>query len=174
MNDNGAAAVAVAKEKATHQTVREIVMANGVRVVVTPVAATLIDEVTSRVKRPRPPLVHMEDKGRDEPNFSDPDYLDALEQSNRDRSNAGMDALILFGVDLPDGLPEDDKWVSKLKLMEKMGKLDLAAFDLDDEIEREFLYKRYVLADKELIDAISAVSGLSEEEIKEAEESFRS
>lgn len=166
------AAVAVAKEK--RLTPGEIVtLSTGVRVKVKPVTATLIDQVQARIQDPEPPMFYIEEKGTSEPNYSDPRYIRALERSNTDRVVAAMDALSLFGVELVDGLPENDDWIKKLRLMEKIGALDLSDLDLNEPIDAEFAYKRYIAISAEDIAMISGVSGLSEGDVAAAEAIFR-
>ena len=151
-----------------------ITLATGDKVRLLPVSASLIDEVTSRVKEPEVPMWDNPDKGRPEPNPSDPNYLAELEDASRKRGVAGMDAMIMFGVDLVDGLPDDDMWFKKLRLMERKGALDLSSYDLDDEIDKEFLYKRYIAVDVDTLGEIAKISGISSEDVATAEKSFPS
>ena len=83
-------------------------------------------------------------KDRDEPNPVDPDYLRELEKYQQETTRVTFDVFALFGIELVDGMPEDDSWLSKLKLNARLGHLDLSTFDLEDEVDREFLFKRYV------------------------------
>lgn len=146
----------------------------GVRVRLRPVSASLIDDVTSRIPEPDVPMWHNKDKDRDEPNPSDPGYLIALEQMNRKRGIVAMDAMVMFGAELVDGLPASDEWLRKLKWMERHNMIDLSGYDLDDELDREFVYKRYVAVTPDLLAKISEVSGISSQEVERAEKSFPS
>lgn len=165
-------AVSVAKNMNGRSSTLEIVLPTGDRAILKPVTASLIDAVTSKIENPRPPMWHNEDKGIDEPNPNHPDYLQALEDVGRKRGIAAMDAMVMFGVDLPDGLPADETWVNKLRFMEKHGQLDLEGYDLDDLLDREFLYKRYVAVDTSIIEKISELSGISAADVTAAEDSF--
>lgn len=147
---------------------------NGVRVKFVPVSATLIDEVTNRVQEPKIPMFFDEEKNRSFPNESDPDYIAAVKDAERLRGVAAMDAMILFGLDLIDGVPEPNGWLPKLKQMERRGYLDLSGFDLSDPLDMEFLYKRYILADANLMLRVSEVSGISGTDVANAERSFQS
>jgi len=153
---------------------------NGVKVRINPVGAALISDVTSKIKDPEVPLWPNADKPdregnpRMEPNPDDPHYAVLLEEANQQRAIAMIDTMVMFGLELVDGIPNDDEWVKKLKFMEKRGMLDISAYDLDDPFDREFLYKRYVLVDNNVIGMITEASGLSTEDVKRAEESFRS
>lgn len=145
----------------------------GIRVRLVPVSATLIDEVVSRVKDPDVPMWMNPDKNREEPNPSDPNYLKELAEADRKRGVAAMDAMVMFGVELIDGVPEDKKWLSKLRLMEKRGQIDLDLFDVNDPIDLEFLYKRFIVVDAGLLSAIGRLSGVQGEEVARAEASFQ-
>lgn len=165
-------AIEAAREINSRQHPTYVDTAYGVRLQLVPVSASLIDDVTSRVPDPEIPVWYNEKKERDEPNESDPNYLREMEEAGRLRGIAAMDAMIMFGVELPDGLPQEDKWLRKLKFMEKRGLLDLNDYDLDDTEEREFLFKRLVAVSGNLITKISELSGISGEEVERAKESF--
>lgn len=150
-----------------------ITLAQGVRVRLLPVSGALTDDVRARIKYPRVPTVHNESKGRDEENPLDPDYLDAMRETNARRGTAYWDALVTFGIELVDGLPADDTWLRKLQLMVRHGMLDLGGYDLDDPLDKEFLYKRYVIASVPLIKLITETAMVSPELISAAEEGFR-
>jgi len=77
-----------------------------------------------------------------------------------------MDAMIMFGFELVDGVPEGDGWIKQLKL------LSIDVSDSDDEVEREFLYKKFVVVTPEDLKLVTDISGLSAEAIREAEASF--
>ena len=147
---------------------------NGVRVKVFPVSATLIDEVVSRVEDPEVPIFHNPDKDRDEPNPNDPQYLKALAKADKQRGIAAMDAMVMFGVQVVDGIPAPETWLTKLQMMDRMKRLDLSVYDLTNEIDVEFLYKRYILADAELLDIVGKESGMIAEDVERAERSFPS
>jgi len=148
------------------------VLSTGIRARIVPVAASLIDEAVARIRDPQVPVSYNEKKGRDEENPLDPDYCDAVKDAQRKRVRAGLDVMIMFGVELTDGVPEDNEWVKRLQLMEKMGYLDLGKFDFDDPIEREFLYKSFIaVASADLI-RLGVLSGISRTEVAEAAANF--
>lgn len=141
-------------------------LSSDVRVKVHPVTAALIDQVTARIKDPEPPIWHDDDRDRDVPNYSDPIYVKKLADAERERGIAAMDALVMFGFELVDGLPEDSVWVRKLRLLG-------IEVDLDDELALEFAYKKYVAVAPEEMSLVTEMSGISPEELKAAEDSFR-
>jgi hypothetical protein len=172
MSNNKKAALDVAKERSDGTEVT-VALPYGVQGTIVPVPPQLVDEVTNRIKDPDIPMWTNEDKGRDEPNPSDPDYLRELEEANRARGIAAIDTMALFGIDI-EALPPDDAWLKKLQYMQKRGLIDLSDYDLEDEQEREFVFKRFIAVNNPILKKIMAVSGISEEEVAAAEGSFRS
>lgn len=167
-------AVDVAKEMASQDdSSQTIALKTGVRVRLVPVSTALIDEVTSRIKDPDVPVWHNEAKGRDEPNPNDPKYLSDLVDANRRRGIAVYDAMVMFGVELVDGVPDDDGWLTKLRYLERRGQIDLSTYDLDDPFDKEFVYKRYVAVDNETLARLGRMSAFTQEEVTQAEAPFR-
>ena len=160
-------AVLVAEKKAGRREQQISRLSTGVSAVLSPVSASLIDEVTAKVKDPKVPTWHNEEKGRDEPNPGDPDYIEALSDAERERGKAAMDALVMFGVDLVDGVPEDDEWLVKLQFLGVVENRELST------MEREFVYKKYVAVSAADIGRITELSGISSEELQEAEATFQ-
>lgn len=169
------AAVDVAKEIArTNHTEHIRTLPSGVQVRITPVSTALLDEVTSRIKDPDVPMWRNDAKGRDEPNPDDPKYIAQLADQNRKRGIAIMDAMVMFGVELIDGLPSDNTWLTKLQFMAKRGYVNLEGYDLNDDLDLEFLFKRFVAVDTETLAAIGELSALTQEDVERAEDAFKS
>lgn len=160
-------AVDTAKENHNAQNDYQV-NADGVQYRLRAVAPALMDAVTSKIELPAVPVWHNPEMDRDEPNPNHPDYMKALDETNRKRGIATYDALVMFGIELPEGLPEDRTWLKKLKFMEKHGQLSLEGYDLDDEFDLEFLYKRYVLATGDMVDTIGQLSALTANDVKRA------
>ena len=169
-------ALDVAKEvlQGNQDTTEDILLPSGVQIKILPVSATLLDEMSSRVVDPEPPMVYIEAKDREEPNPSDPEYIKQLEENERKRNVAAFDIMAMFGIELVGGLPSDDSWIKKLKMMERMGHIDLSSYNLDDELDIEFMYKRYIVLSAKLLSKIGSASGLSAEEVARAEDTFQS
>lgn len=163
-------AVDVAHE---HDRGEGLTLSTGVRARIVPVAASLIEEVTRRIKDPDVPIWHDPERDKDIPNPDHPDYLRDLAEATRKRGQAAMEAMILFGVELIDGLPEDDGWLQRLRFLQKRELLDLSEYDLDDPLDLEFVYKRYVAVGSNDFVRIGRESGLSEDGIRTAGETFR-
>jgi len=152
-------------------------LSTGVWALLQPVTAAIISEAQSEIKDPKPPMVWIEEKEREEENPNDPSYVKALEKADEQRVLAAMDAMIMMGIDLCDEdgnlvEVEDGPWLKKLRLMAKRGMINLGDYDLDDEVERDFLYKRYIAVGVQDIALISSASGLTEEDIAKAERTF--
>jgi hypothetical protein len=166
------AVLEVAKMIASHKEA-VITLSGNVRAKLIGVPATLIDEVSSRIQDPEVPMWHNPDKDRDEPNPSDPGYIKGLSDAARQRGLAAIDAMCMFGVELIDPVPDKGVWLKKLQYLEKRGNLDLSSYNLEDPMDIEYLWKRFIAVDATVIQAITKLSGISQEEIAEAERSFR-
>lgn len=150
----------------------EVVLSTGIRVKLCPVSSSLVEELKSSVKMPDVPTVYIEAKDREEENPNDPRYIEAVNEANRERADAVFDALVLFGVELLDGLPENTTWLKKLRLLERQGSMDLSGYDLDDEFDLEFLYKRYVAVAGADLSLISGLHGFRPLEVAKARAMF--
>jgi hypothetical protein len=144
------------------------VLSTGYRAKIIPVSASLIDQVTAQIKDPPVPMWANESKGIDEPNPNDPAYIEALEDAGRKRGMAAMDAIIMFGVDLLDPIPEGHTWIRKLQILGIAPEMDE-----NDEIEREFNFKKFVAVAAEDVSLVAQKSGISGEDIEEAERTFQ-
>ena len=167
------AALAVAKRQQDEEGDDIRILETGVRVRLRPVAAFLISDATALIPDPDVPTWHNHDKERDEPNPNDPAYLKGLAEARHRRVQAANDTLVMFGVELLDGLPEDESWLKQLCWLEKRGKLDLSSYDLDDELDKEFLFKRYIALTSKDFQRIGRLTHLTTEDITDAEASFR-
>jgi hypothetical protein len=165
--------IAAAKERG--QSPDEIVfLSTGVRARIKAVSASLLDDVTARIVDPEIPLEPNPDKNdRLEPNPYNAQYKKDMDQANRERGIAALDAMIMFGIELVDPIPDNSEWMPKLRFLEKRGHLNLNGVDLDDPIEREFTYKRLIAVGNEDLKLIGRSGGLSEEEVKRVENSFQ-
>jgi hypothetical protein len=149
-----------------------VTLSTGVRVRLKAVSSTLVEEIKAAVPMPEVPKVWIADKEREEENPNDPRYVEAVERAMMARADATLDALILFGVELLDGLPEDDGWVQNLKMLERLGHLDLGRFDLKDEFDRTFCYKRYVAVAGADLRLVGSLHGLNPVEVARAHATF--
>jgi len=169
--DKKSPALEVAKEQDEQD--GSTVLSTGVRARMMPVAASLISEVASRVKDPPVPMCYIEEKDREEPNPDDPEYRRQLAEATAKRGTVSLETMVMFGVELIDGVPEDDAWLKRLRFLEKRGDLDLSGYDLEDPMELEFIYKLYIAVGSNDIIEIAKMSGISPEEVEQAAESFQ-
>jgi hypothetical protein len=137
------------------------------------IPVAIISDVTNRIPEPIIPVWHNPEYDRDEQNPNDPAYIRAKEEVDRKRGEAMIDATVMFGIELPEGVPPTEKWLPKLKFMEKRGQIDLASYDLGDQLELEFVFKRYVIANIALINYIQNMSSVTPEDIGRAGRPFR-
>ena len=149
-----------------------VTLSTGVVVRLHPVSSSLVEEMKAAIEMPKVPVVYIEEKEREEENPNDPRYIEAVEEVNRKRADAIFDALCTFGVELVDGLPEDGLWIKKLKLLERRGALDLSGFNLEDEFDLEFLYKRYVAVAGTDLQLIGGLHGFRPMEVARARAMF--
>jgi hypothetical protein len=147
-------------------------LSTGVVVRLKPVSSSLVEEMKSAIKMPAVPVVWIEEKEREEENPNDPRYIEAVEECNRKRADAVFDALCMFGVDLVEELPEDDSWLKKLRMLERRKVLDLSGFNLKDDFDLEFLYKRYVAVAGADMELISGLHGFRPLEVARARAMF--
>lgn len=147
-------------------------LSTGVRVQLHPVSSALVEELRLAIPMPKVPTIWLEAKEREEENPNDPSYLEGVARVERQRADAVYDALIMFGVELLDGLPEDDTWLRKLKFLEKHGPLNLSGYDLEDPFDLEFLYKRHVAVAGDDLQIIAGLHGIRPLEVARARSMF--
>lgn len=157
---------------------RRITLASGITFELRPVAGLLIRQAVANIPKPKPPM-HIDEArgGRETPNFDHPEYLAAVDIYNAATENAAMDVMLLRGTKLieplPDGIegPQGNDWIEELDF--------LGVAVPDTRLGRYLAWLKYaVFSDPdELIRAtrsIARMSGLSEEDVIEAMDSFRS
>lgn len=167
-------AVDVSKKNGDINLNEPVTLSTGITVLLKPVPTALIQEAAQAIKDPKVPQQKIEGKDYPVDNPNDPEYQRLLQEAFVERVQAGFDVMALMGVDLIDGLPEDDTWLKKLRYLEKRGRIDLSSYDLDDEFEREFVYKRHYALAGDDWNLITKLSGVTEEDIAKAKDNFRS
>lgn len=165
-------AVQMAKDTRTQENIIEI-NAYGIKVRLVPVTSSMIDDMMSAIPEPKVPLWHNEERNRDEENPNDPTYIKAVSEYEKARGAAAMDGMVMFGIELLDGMPTDSHWLDKLKMMERRKKLDLSEYDLSDPFDLEYLFKRYVIATNDVVAEVGKISGVTSEELSQQARSFR-
>ena len=149
-------------------------LSTGVKAIVKPVPSFMIDNMVSQIKEPKPPKQFDETKQREEENPFDPEYLQAIDDANSERGQATMKAMISFGIELVDGVPDPELWLPKLEWMSKHSNLDLSEYDLNDPLDLEFVYKAFVATSGIDLMLVTMKSGMQNEEVELAMSGFRS
>lgn len=168
-------AVAVAKEQRSKPDLGGIIeLSTGVRIRIRTVPPGLLEDVVAQIEDPPVPMFYDEEREREYPNPTDPQYAKDMAHAERDRSIAMIETIVLFGIELVDGLPEDEDWVRKLKFLHKRGVFDLSGYDLKDDLDKEFLFKRYICLGnaEDLSHIVSSVQGIQPEDIDRARHTF--
>jgi hypothetical protein len=150
-------------------------LSSGVRIRINSVPQLLIDDAVNMVPEPQVPYFHDEERGYEIPNPNDPRYLSLLAAYERAQAQAAVDAAVIWGVELVDEVPDESEWLPKLKFFAKRGRLDLSQYDLENPLEREFVFKRYcALSAGELSELLpDMIAGVTEEDVQKARESFQ-
>lgn len=169
---NEKAAIDTARELAGEEQ-DEIWEVEGHLIKIKAIPVAIISDVTNRIPDPAIPLWHNAEMNRDEQNPNDPAYINAKEEVDRKRGQAMIDATVMFGIDLPHGVPPTEEWLPKLRFMEKRGQVDLSGYDLEDPLECEFVFKRYIIANIGLINYIQQLSAVTPDDIAKAGKPFR-
>jgi len=108
-----------------------------------------------------------------ESNPNDPDYAIALREIAQKRGTAMIDAMIIMGVELVDGMPDDEEWLGTLEFNQKItGVPDLSNYDLEDEREKEFVFKKFYAIGRDGMEQMAKSTGVTEEGVHDALSSF--
>lgn len=180
MSNEGKAieAAAEAIEEAEPKPVNNLItLSNGVVLKLKSVPPFLVRQAVLKVERPKPPRMFIEDKGREEENPNDPDYIQQLAGYQAQTIDAAINVLLAAGteiVSVPDGVskPEDDDWLDVL---------DVLAIEVrrDSPTARRLAWLRcYGIATAaditRITKAVKEGVGLTEEEVNQIAQSFRS
>ena len=149
---------------------------SGVRARICRVSQLLIDEAVNEIKVPDVPTYFNENTQTTLPNPDDPQYAIDMAEYERSQIRATFDAALLWGIELEEEVPKDGKWLRTLQFYARRNKhIDLEQYNLDDEIELEFVYKKFAAIDAdeltELMDVM--IEGMTEEDKEKARSLFR-
>jgi hypothetical protein len=177
MKVKNSAVIGVAKKQRDPEQI--VMLSTGYRARLRSVSAGLIAEAQQSVKYPTPPTWYNEAAGREEENPNHPAYIAEVENIEMQRNLVGMEALIMFGVELVDEegnqleIDIEADWVRRLRFMERRGVISLEGLDLSDPIDAEFAFKKYIAVGALDMDTITSATIVSEEALEEAKASFR-
>lgn len=150
-------------------------LTNGIVLKLKPVSGLLLRRASSQVPKPEVPMWENTEAGRMEPNPNHPDYVAALNDYTEAVGMAAMNVMFIIGtavLEVPEGFPtqESDTWLEALQF------LDIAVKDNGPGRYLDWL-KYVALADAEdliaLADAVARLSGLTENDVMSAVDSFR-
>jgi hypothetical protein len=147
---------------------KEIILSTGIKAILTAVSSSSIIEAQAEIIDPPVPMVKIEGKPGEFENPNDPAYLKEVQRVQMERVQAGIDTLIIMGVELVDGIPSDDKWLKKLQYLAKRGRISLDSYDLNDELDRDFLYKKYIAMSSDDWNMLNEISGINPADIEAA------
>ena len=159
-------AVTVATVGAGEDANKIYTLSTGIKARIKPVSAGLIQKVSSQIKDPKVPVFHDENKGRDIANPLHPDYVNAVQEAQVERAMAGNDALIMFGLELLDPIPDVSEWGPQLKFLG-------IEFDEDNPMELEFTYKKFLAVGTSDLMLIASSAGISGEAFQAAVDEFQ-
>lgn len=153
-----------------------VTLSNGIVLKIKSVPPLLIRRALMQLRKPEPPTVFLEEKGRDEPNPNDPRYLDALDQWIEAQNTAALNVMLLCGTaveSVPDDVPAhtSDDWI------EKLAALDITV-NVSNQAARYLTWLQTVACESSedlqlLGSAVGRSSGLMEGDVNRAVDSFR-
>jgi hypothetical protein len=134
---------------------------SGVKVRMRPVSPALVNDAMLRVPMPQVPKVWSEQRGKELPNPLSPDYVESMDRYQREQGQAALNAAIMFGIELVDGLPEDGRWIKQLQMLG-------FEFDASDVVECEFYFKKHIAMTTQDLQEMQASLGVTPEGIEKA------
>jgi hypothetical protein len=158
-------------------------LSNGIILTLKPVPPFLLQAVMGEFKDPEVPVVFMQEKGRDEPNPNDPEYIKAMEEVSAKQDKAINDFLLSVGTDvksIPEGYfpPESDEWIKQIEFASEISGANIYV-DKENPIKRYLYWLRFYAIetgfDSAVINTIAySLGGIREGEVQEVIDSFRS
>jgi hypothetical protein len=154
-----------------------VTLSTGVILKVRSVSPFIIRESVRSIKRPPIPKQWIDDKGREEENPQHPAYLQALEDYNDAIGIAVTNCLVTMGTEIvsrPEGFdgPDDTEWVD---VLESADVTDIPTEGRKRYLKWVRLWAVQTSDDLSLImSKMRELSGVPEEAVLEAAESFRS
>lgn len=130
-------------------------------------------------RKPSPPRVFMEHLGREEINDEDPDYIKAYEQWTLDYTLATQKLAMASGIEVvsyPETFPDptDTSWLIPLQF----AGLDVTLAMQNESVRKIYWLQQYAAAKADdlvaLVNAVMRVSGVSQEEVAQEVDNFRS
>lgn len=97
----------------------------GVKVRLKRVSALIISDAAQKLKAPRPPKVFIDDKGREEENPNDPEYIEEMDRYAYNKGYLAVTVYLTLGVEVlhrPDEIPapESTEWSDEISTITGM------------------------------------------------------
>ena len=161
----------------------EFTLSNGIVLKIKSVPPFLVQAVQNEFKTPAPPKVYIEEKGREEENPNDPEYLRKLLELEDQQNLAINDLFLAAGtevISVPDGYfgPEQDDWIAVVEFAQNITGTDVH-IERDNPIKRYLHWLRFYALETGADVALATrlpmeLAGIREGEVDEVMESFRS
>lgn len=158
-------------------------LSNGIVLKIKSVPPFLVQAVQNEFKPPTPPKVYIDEKGRDEENPNDPEYLRLLVDLDRQQELAINDLFLAWGTEVlsvPEGYfkPEEDDWMSLVEFAQNITGKEIH-IDRNDKVKRYLNWLRFYALETGGDIALATslpmqLAGIREGEVEEVMESFRS
>src|SRR3990167_3147458 len=179
MPEDQAAAIEAAAKLVESQTVAGdvITLSNGIKLRCKPVPQMIMRQIFLSHKKPEPPIIHNEEKGRNEPWEGDPLYQQQLEDWEMQLGEVTLNVAFSVGTSIekvPKGMykPDDDGWFETLEAAGMEIKRNSPAARYLSWLR---LYAAVAIEDAALISAaVAAKSGVTEKDVETSLQSFRS
>ncbi|GAF79299.1 unnamed protein product [marine sediment metagenome] len=153
-----------------------VTLSSGVRLKIRAVPRNFIFAVTAKFEKPKVPRYMNEQKGKEEENPNDPNYLDATEKYLLNLADASNNVVLLRGTEIV-GIPDDVPGPDSKQWKEEMTVLEMSM--IDNKRARYLAWVKGIAAPLEsdingLFTEIGRLTGVSEEDVAQAAERFRS
>lgn len=153
----------------------EFTARNGLVLKLKKVNRLVVVEAGRKIPMPAVPRFFNEDKGREEENPSHPDYIEAVREANYNRGMMAVSVYLTLGTEIKS-LPKELELPESLEWSQTMEELGIPIPGASKPRYVAWL-KYYALDDDELTELTNKsmrFSGITlEEDVKEAQESFR-
>ena len=153
-----------------------IIMNNGIRLRCKAVPILTVRHALTAIKKPEPPVIHNEEKGRTEVWEGDPTYQAELAQWEEQIGDTTLNVMIMLGTqvdEIPEGIqaPEDEDWIETL---------EAAGININTKTKaaRYLSWIRFYAISSNsdyarISEAVARKSGLLERDVQTSLESFR-
>lgn len=160
----------------------ELTLSNGITLEIKAVPPMLVDALNAEFTPPDPPMWMNEQKGREEPNPDDPEYLQTIGRLEGARQDAVNNLILAAGtklkLPLPEGRegPEGESWLELVKLTAELTGKDIEV--PQEGIKRYLAWLRYYAIESGtdfslVMNLVLELAGISEREVLEAMNNFR-